>query len=180
MIFTELSVAGAFLIDLDPHADERGLFARAFCAREFAEHGLKDTFVQANFSHNIHRGTLRGLHYQRAPHAEVKLVRCARGALFDVVVDLRPDSPSYGRWAGAELSADNHCALYVPEGCAHGFETLVDDTDAFYLVSAFYASGAEAGMRWDDPQIAIDWPVYPPVLISPKDAAASLFKEYAP
>ena len=180
MIFTELAVAGAYLIDLEPRSDDRGFFARAFCAHEFAEHGLKDTFVQANLSHNPHRGTLRGMHYQRAPHAEVKLVRCTRGALFDVVVDLRPDSPTYGRWAGAELSADNHRTLYVPEGCAHGFETLVDDTEAFYLVSAFYAPGAEGGMRWDDPQIAIDWPIAPPVLISPKDAEAPLFKEYTP
>ncbi len=178
MIFDALGVAGAYLVGLEPRNDDRGFFARSFCAHEFAEHGLKGTFVQANLSHNPHRGTLRGLHYQRAPHAEVKLVRCTRGALFDVVVDLRPGSPSYGRWAGAELSADNRRALYVPEGCAHGFETLVDDTEASYLVSAFYAPGAEAGMRWDDPQLAIDWPITPPARISPKDATAPLFKEY--
>lgn len=177
MTFDELPVAGAYRIGLEPHADERGFFARTFCAREFAERGLVECFVQANLSHNPHRGTLRGLHFQRSPHAEAKLVRCTRGALFDVVVDLRPDSPTYGRWAGVELSADNRRALYVPEGCAHGFQTLSDDTEAFYLVSAFYVPDAEGGLCWDDPRLAIDWPVRPPPLISPKDAAWPTLEE---
>jgi len=179
MIFTELAVAGAFMIDLETHVDERGFFARAFCTREFAAYGLKETFVQANLSHNPLRGTLRGLHYQHPPHAEVKLVRCTQGSLFDVVVDLRPESPSFGQWAGVELSADNGRALYLPEGCAHGFQTLADNTDAFYLVSACYASGAEAGIRWDDPHVAIDWPIRPPSLISAKDSSLPAFMERA-
>lgn len=170
MNFTPLAVAGAYRVDIEPHADERGFFARAFCAREFAEQGLCSRFVQANISLNARAGTLRGLHFQRPPHAEVKLVRCTRGALFDVVVDLRRESPSYGRWAGVELSADNHRALYVPEGCAHGFQTLVEDTEAFYLVSDFYAPEAEGGLSWRDPEVGIDWPL-PPTMISPKDAA---------
>ena len=170
MNFTPLAVAGAYRVDIEPHADERGFFARAFCAREFAEQGLCGSFVQANISRNARAGTLRGLHFQRPPHAEVKLVRCTRGALFDVVVDLRRESPSYGRWAGVELSADNHRALYVPQGCAHGFQTLVEDTEAYYLVSAFYAPEAEGGLSWRDPEVGIDWPL-PPTVISPKDAA---------
>jgi len=179
MIFTELSVVGAFLIDLETHADERGFFARAFCTREFAEHGLQEAFVQTNLSRNPLRGTLRGLHYQRPPHAEVKLVRCTQGALFDVVVDLRPESPSFGQWAGVELSADNGRALYLPEGCAHGFQTLVDNTDAFYLVSACYTPDAEGGLRWNDPHIAIDWPIQPPTLISAKDSSLPTLMERA-
>jgi dTDP-4-dehydrorhamnose 3,5-epimerase len=180
MIFSELPVEGAYLIDLEPHVDGRGFFARSYCAREFAEHGLNETFVQANLSHNARRATLRGLHYQKPPHAEAKLVRCIRGALFDVVVDLRRGSRSYGRWAGVELSANNRRALYVPKGCAHGFETLVDDTEAFYLVSTFYTPDAESGLRWDDPQIAIDWPLRPPASISPKDSEWPLFEELVP
>jgi len=178
VIFDELPVVGAYLIGLEPHADERGFFARAFCAREFAEHGLVERFVQANLSHNPHQGTLRGLHFQRSPHAEAKLVRCTRGVLFDIVVDLRAGSPTYAHWAGAELSADNRRALYVPEGCAHGFQTLSDDTEAFYLVSAFYTPDVEAGLRWDDPRLAIDWPIRPPRLISPKDAAWPTLDEF--
>ncbi|APZ43469.1 dTDP-4-dehydrorhamnose 3,5-epimerase [Acidihalobacter ferrooxydans] len=170
MNFTPVAVAGAYRVDIEPHADERGFFARAFCAREFAEQGLCSSFVQANISRNARAGTLRGLHFQHPPHAEVKLVRCTRGALFDVVVDVRRESPSYGRWAGVELSADNHRALYVPQGCAHGFQTLVEDTEAFYLVSAFYAPEAEGGLSWRDPEVGIDWPL-PPTVISPKDAA---------
>lgn len=180
MKFTELSVGGAFLVDLTPFADERGFFARAFCAQEFEKAGLNGSFVQANLSYNPRRATLRGLHYQRAPHGEAKLVRCTRGALFDVVVDLRVGSPSFGQWAGSELTAENHRALYVPEGCAHGFETLVDDTEAFYLVSAFYTPTVEGGLRWDDPQVAVNWPIRPPELMSPKDSAWPLLEDYVP
>ncbi len=169
MRFTEL-LNGAYLIDIEPRGDERGFFARGWCAREFEQQGLVNRMVQANLSFNATAGTLRGLHFQREPHAEVKLVRCTRGALFDVVVDLRPDSPTYRQWAGAELSADNRRAMYVPEGFAHGLQTLCDDTEVFYQVSAFYAPQAEGGLRWDDPAIGIDWPL-PVAQISDKDSA---------
>jgi dTDP-4-dehydrorhamnose 3,5-epimerase len=158
MRFTETEVAGAFLIDLEPFVDDRGSFARTFCAREFADHGLSTSMVQSNLSRNAKAGTLRGMHFQRAPHEEAKLVRCIRGALFDVVVDIREGSPTRGRWAGAELTADNARALYVPEGCGHGFQTLEDDTEALYQVSAFYAPGHEGGFRFDDPAFGINWP----------------------
>ncbi len=179
MQFTRMPVKDCYLIDIEPHADARGFFARTFCAREFAAQGLCTGFVQANASYNERAGTLRGLHFQHPPQAEVKLVRCTRGALFDVVVDLRRDSPSYGRWAGAELSADNHRALYVPQGCAHGFQTLVDDTEAFYLVSAFYAPDCEGGLSWRDPAVGIDWPMAP-TSISPKDTNWPTLEELAP
>ena len=170
MRFTETRLSGAYLIDVAPFEDERGLFARSFCTREFAEHGLVPDYVQANLSVGHRAGTLRGLHYQRPPHAEVKVIRCVRGAFFDVIVDLRPGSTTYREWFGVELTADNHTALYVPEGFGHGFMTLADDTEANYMVSAFYTPDAEGGLRWDDPAIGIEWPMQPTV-ISDKDAA---------
>lgn len=158
MQFTESALRGAYIIDLEPRADDRGFFARTFCQQEFAEHSLAVEVAQCNLSFNPRRGTLRGLHYQRPPAAEAKLVRCTRGALYDVIVDLQPDSPTYMQHVGVELTADNRRALYVPELFAHGFQTLVDDTEAAYQVSAFYTPGQEQGLRYDDPRLAIDWP----------------------
>jgi dTDP-4-dehydrorhamnose 3,5-epimerase len=168
MIFTETPVEGAYLIDLEKRGDERGFFARAFCRNEFAAHGLETDFVQINNSLSAARGTLRGMHYQLPPAAEVKVVRCLSGALWDVVLDLRPGSPTWGRWFGAELSAENRRMMYAPKGLAHGFVTLRNDTEAFYLVSAFYAPELERGVRWNDPAFGIEWPVEP-VVISDKD-----------
>jgi dTDP-4-dehydrorhamnose 3,5-epimerase len=168
MIFTEAPLKGAFLIDLEKHGDDRGFFARAFCEREFAEHGLSNRIVQANNSLSARKGTLRGMHYQLAPKAETKVVRCIRGALHDIILDLRADSPTFGRTFAAELSAENRRMMYVPKGFAHGFITLVDDTEAFYLVDEVYAPEWERGVRWDDPRFAIPWPARPTV-ISDKD-----------
>ncbi|CAN5711176.1 dTDP-4-dehydrorhamnose 3,5-epimerase [soil metagenome] len=169
MNFTPAGLADAFLIVPERRHDARGYFARTFCAAEFAAAGLESRFVQANASGNPRAGTLRGLHYQIAPHAEVKLVRCTRGAIFDVIVDLRPASPSYRRWQGFELDAEGGRMLYVPEGFAHGYQTLRDDTEVAYQVSRAYAPGAEAGIRHDDPSLAISWPLAVSVL-SEKDA----------
>ena len=169
MIFTETKIPGAFVVDLEPRSDERGFFARAWCADEFGAHGLQTRLVQANLSFNDHAGTLRGMHYQVAPHEEAKAVRCTRGAIYDVVVDLRPESPEYKRWTAVELTADNRRLLYVPEGCAHGYQTLVDGTETMYLVSAAYAPEAERGVRWDDPAFGIEWPPAEPRRLSPKD-----------
>jgi dTDP-4-dehydrorhamnose 3,5-epimerase len=168
MIFSELPIPGAYLIDLEPKGDARGFFARAFCRNEFLERGLEGEFVQINNSLSAERGTLRGLHYQLEPAAEVKVVRCLAGALWDVILDLRPDSPSFGRSFGTELSARNRRMIYVPKGFAHGFLTLADDTEALYLVSAFYAPERERGVRWNDPRFAVAWP-FDPVVISEKD-----------
>lgn len=169
MRFTPTPLAGAYLVHLEPHVDERGLFARAFCAAEFAAQGLETSFVQANISTNKQAGTVRGLHFQHAPHAEVKLVRCVKGALFDVVVDMREGSPTYLRWFGAELSDENGLMMYVPRGFAHGYQSLSDEAAAFYMVSAAYAPEAEGGLRFDDPKLAIDWP-RPAAAVSGKDA----------
>jgi dTDP-4-dehydrorhamnose 3,5-epimerase len=170
MIFNPLPLAGAFLVELEKRGDERGFFARAFCQREFDAHGLPTQFVQINNSLTGERGTLRGMHYQLAPHAETKIVRCVRGALWDCLLDLRPESPTFGQWYGAELSADNRLMMVVPKGFAHGFLTLTDDTEAFYLVDEFYAPEHERGVRYDDPRFAIEWPQAPTVL-SEKDAS---------
>ena len=159
MTFTDCSIPGAYHVEIDPFEDERGLFARAWCRDEFAAHGLTASFVQANLAQSRRAGTLRGLHYQVAPHAEAKLVRCVRGAVYDVIVDLRPDSPAYRQWHAERLTAERRNALYAPPGCAHGYQTLVDDTELFYLVSAAYAPDAERGLRYDDPGLAIDWPL---------------------
>lgn len=165
-----MELAGAFLIALDRHEDMRGSFARVWCEKEFTEQGLVAQVVQANSSFNYKAGTLRGMHYQAAPHRETKLVRCTRGALFDVIVDLRPESPTYRHWTGVELTADNDRMLYVPVDFAHGFITLENNTEVNYLVSEAYAPGVERGLRWDDPAIGIDWP-RPVMVISEKDAA---------
>lgn len=169
MKFHDTPLDGARVIDLEKRGDERGFFARYFCEREFAAAGLETSFVQINNSLSVKKGTLRGLHYQLPPAAEVKVVRCVRGAMWDVIVDLRPDSPTFKKWFGLELTADNRLMMYVPRGFAHAILTLTDDTEALYLVSAFYAPNLERGLRWNDPAIAIEWPIKP-VEISAKDA----------
>lgn len=170
MMFIPTPLAGAFLIELDRRGDERGFFARFFCEREFAAAGLETRFVQINNSLTANRGTLRGMHYQKPPAAEVKVVRCIQGALHDVIIDLRPDSPTHGQWFGADLTADNRTMMYVPRGFAHGFVSLADSTEALYLVSAFYAPEQERGVRFDDPRFGVRWPT-PPVELSAKDRA---------
>jgi dTDP-4-dehydrorhamnose 3,5-epimerase len=172
--FRPTPVEGAQIIDLDRRGDDRGFFARLFCGQEFADAGLEPCFVQANNTLTARRATLRGLHFQLPPAAEAKVVRCIRGALFDVVADLRPDSPSYAKWFGAELSAENRSMMYVPRGCAHGFITLADDTEVLYLHSAPYAPELERGLRFDDPWLGIAWPVEPAEL-SAKDRAWPYF-----
>jgi dTDP-4-dehydrorhamnose 3,5-epimerase len=169
MIFRETPLAGAILIELEPVADERGSFARTFAADEFAAHGLETRVVQCNTSTNARAGTLRGLHYQAAPRAEAKLVRCVRGAIFDVVVDLRPGSPTYCDWYGVELSASNLRMLFVPVGLAHGFQTLVDDAEVLYQMSEEYSAEHARGVRWDDPAFGIEWPEADPRTISVRD-----------
>jgi dTDP-4-dehydrorhamnose 3,5-epimerase len=170
MIFIETELKDATIIELERREDERGFFARTWCQHEFEEHGLVARIVQANMSYNRLKGTLRGMHFQHAPYAETKLVRAVRGAIYDVIIDLRPESPTFRRWIGVELSADNRRALYVPEGFAHGFQTLSDDADVMYQVSAFYTPGAEGGLRYNDPSFDIQWPL-PVSVISDKDAA---------
>jgi dTDP-4-dehydrorhamnose 3,5-epimerase len=169
MRFEPLEIAGAFSITSDPVIDERGGFCRVFSAREFAERGLADRFVQHSISLNTSRGTVRGLHYQAAPFLEAKLVRCIRGTVFDVVVDLRPASASYRRWCAVELSAVNRTAVYVPEGCAHGFQTLVDGCELEYLITPEYVPEAARGVRWDDPMLAVAWPIRMGLIISDRD-----------
>lgn len=171
MIFHPTRLSGAYIIELDRRNDDRGFFARGWCRQEAEAKGLVGTMVQANVSYNACRGTLRGLHYQAAPHQEVKLVRCVRGAVYDVIVDLRPKSPTFCDWVGVELSQENGRMLYVPADFAHGFQTLTDDVEVDYLVSHFYTPGAERGVRFDDPTFAIDWPAVPERIISAKDAA---------
>ncbi len=174
MKFEETELPGAYVIELEPVRDERGFFARAWCAREFEAAGLTTVHAQTNFSYNGRAGTLRGLHYQLAPHQEVKLVRCIRGSIYDVIVDLREGSPGYRKWIGVELSACNRRMLYVPAGFAHGFVTLEDDTEVLYQVNEFYTPGAERGLRYDDPAIGIRWPRAVSI-ISEKDAGWPAF-----
>jgi dTDP-4-dehydrorhamnose 3,5-epimerase len=159
MIFTATPAFGAVVIEPERVEDERGFFARSFCAREFAAHGLSPRVVQCSISFNRKRGTVRGLHFQRAPHAEAKLVQCMAGALFDVIIDLRPDSLTFRRHFSVDLSARNRRLLYVPEGFAHGFQTLEDDTEVFYQMSEFFAPEAGVGVRWNDPAFGIQWPL---------------------
>jgi dTDP-4-dehydrorhamnose 3,5-epimerase len=170
MIFRETAVAGAYLVEPERHADERGFFAPTFSAEEFAAHGLDTRVAESSIAYNAASLTLRGLHYQLAPYEETKLVRCTRGSVYDVAVDLRPDSPTYLRWAGVELSAENRNSFYVPAGCAHGYLTREAETELSYLISQRYVAEAGAGVRWDDPAIAIEWPAAPEV-ISARDAS---------
>jgi dTDP-4-dehydrorhamnose 3,5-epimerase len=157
--FTETPIRGAYLIDIEPVEDERGFFARTYDADELRRRGLDARVAQCSVSFSARRGTLRGMHYQRAPHSETKLVRCTRGAIYDVVIDLRPSSPSFKQWFGAELTARSHRMLYVPEGLAHGFQTLEDDSEVAYQISEAYHPHAAAGFRWNDPAFAIRWPL---------------------
>jgi dTDP-4-dehydrorhamnose 3,5-epimerase len=161
-------VVGARVVEPQPHADERGQFMRAWCAREFSDHGIEFVPVQANMGFSRHRGTVRGMHFQDAPALEAKLVRCTRGAMFDVVLDLRIDSPSYGLWYGVELTQANGQMLYLPEMCAHGYQTLEDDTEMFYMTSAYYTPTAVRGVRFDDPSFNVVWPL-PPSTVSEQD-----------
>jgi dTDP-4-dehydrorhamnose 3,5-epimerase len=169
MKFKESSIAGAFIVDVKKIEDARGYFGRAFCRKEFESHGIDFDIQQANIGFSQSRGTLRGLHFQVFPHEEAKLVRCAAGALFDVILDLRSQSPTFEKWAGVELSSANGRMVYVPKGCAHGYLTLVDNTQIYYLVNEFYHQAAECGIRWDDPAFDIDWPYKEGLVISQKD-----------
>lgn len=169
MRFTECTVPGAWSIEPTPHIDYRGRFMRAWCIDEFAEHGIQFVPVQSNMGFSRRAGTLRGLHYQVAPHLEAKLVRCTRGTVFDVLVDLRPGSPTRGRWYGTELSAENGRMLYVPPLCAHGCQTLEDGSEIYYLASALFAPDAARGLRFDDPTVGIPWPL-PPLAMSDQDS----------
>lgn len=169
MIFSETRLPGAFVLDLEPREDSRGFFARTFCRNEFEAHGLKPDMVQCNVSYNHHSRTMRGMHYQLPPAAETKLVRCTRGAIYDVIVDLRPASPTYLQHVGVELTAENRRQLYVPELFAHGYLTLLPESEVAYQVGEFYTPGAERGIRWDDPALGIRWPDSIEV-ISDKDA----------
>ena len=159
MRFTETDVVRARLIDPTAHQDARGRFMRAWCSKEFEEHGIDFVPVQANMGYSLRKGTVRGMHFQEAPALEAKLVRCTRGAIFDVVLDLQPASPSYGKWFGAELSAENGRMLYVPEQCAHGYQTLEECTEMYYMTSALYTPSAARGVRFDDPAFSIQWPL---------------------
>jgi len=170
MKFQETKLAGAFIIELDKIEDERGFFARSFCVEEFKRHGLNSVIKQCNISFNKHIGTLRGMHFQKPPYEETKLVRCIKGKVYDVIVDLRKESNTYLEWFSIELNQENKKMLYIPEGFAHGFQTLEDNAELFYQMSAFYSDDSSSGVRWDDPALKIDWPM-PNPLISDKDAS---------
>lgn len=169
MKFTACPIAGAWLVDVERAADERGFFGRTHCVEEFAARGLTGAYRQSSVSYNQHRGTLRGMHYQASPHAETKLVRCTAGAVYDVIVDIRPDSPTYRRWYGVELSCGNRRALYIPQGVAHGFISLGAETELLYMISADYVAQSARGFRWNDASIGIEWPLQPQVM-SARDA----------
>ena len=175
MIFLETKLKGAFVIELEKREDERGFFARTWCQKEFEANGLKANLVQSNMAFNKRKGTLRGLHYQVAPFEETKLVRCTRGALYDVIIDLRLRSSTYQEWIGVELTDHNHKMLYIPGGFAHGYQTLEDNTEIFYQVSEFFSPEFERGVRWDDPTFMITWPQTASKIISNKDLSWSDF-----
>lgn len=170
MKFIPTDFAGAYVIEPERMEDDRGFFARTFCRDEFAAHGLRPAFVQCNVSFNVRKGTLRGMHFQEKPHEEAKLVRCTRGAIYDVIVDIRRDSPTFKRWAAFELSAENRRMLYIPEGFAHGFQTLEENCEVFYQMSEMYRPESARGIRWNDPTLAIRWRLASPI-VSARDAA---------
>jgi dTDP-4-dehydrorhamnose 3,5-epimerase len=159
MIFNKTRLEGAYIVEMEKHEDERGFFSRSWCKNEFEDHGLNSRLVQANIGFSLKRGTLRGLHYQMPPYEEVKVVRCTMGAIYDVIVDLRPDSQTYKQWLSVELNCDNRKMLYVPEGFAQGYITLIDNTEMYYHTSQFYAPKSARGIRYDDPSFSIDWPI---------------------
>ncbi len=169
MVFSDTGIAGAYVVETERYTDERGFFARVWCADELAALGLTASLAQSSVSFNRHAGTLRGMHFQQSPHAEAKLVRCIRGALFDVALDLRTESPTYLQWHGVTLDAEHGNGFFIPEGCAHGFQTLVDGTEAIYFISHPYASAASSGVRWDDPAFGIEWPSAPERIMSERD-----------
>lgn len=177
MIFTETRLKGAFIIEPQRVEDERGFFARSFCKKEFEEHGLNPCIVQCNISYNKNKATLRGMHYQVAPHAEDKVVSCPRGSIYDVIIDLRPDSVTYCEWLAVELSSENYTMLYIPKGYAHGFQTLEYNTAILYQMSEFYHPDSARGVRWDDPAFGIEWPITPPV-ISHRDRSYEFIKNH--
>lgn len=175
MKLTETPIAGAWLLDIEPITDERGFFARSHCVDTLAAYSLEGRMLQQSISFNHRRGTLRGMHYQRSPHEEIKLVRVTRGSIYDVILDLRRESPSYLCWHAVELSADNHRSLYIPKGVAHGFQTLEDRSEVVYQMAQAYVPGYSCGVRWNDPAFSIDWPLADPIL-SERDACHPLFK----
>lgn len=179
MIFSPLALSGAYRVELEPRGDSRGFFARMFCAAEFADHGLATHWVQCNTSFTAAEGTVRGLHYQRPPMAETKLLRCLKGAIFDVIVDLRANSPTYGHWHGERLDDQNRSMICVPEGFAHGFQTLTPNVEMLYFHSAPYSADHEGGLRWNDRSLAIDWPM-PVTEISARDAAFPTLEDHKP
>ena len=170
MRFTETPIPGAWIIDIEPHADERGFFARTVCREEFSHYGLNGNMVQQSISWNPRKGTLRGMHFQEPPHDEEKLVRVTRGAVYDAIVDLRRESPAFGRWFGLELDAEDHRQLYIPRGVAHGFQTIADDTEVMYEITTPYQADAARGIRWDDPTLKIAWPLEASRIISDRDS----------
>lgn len=168
MKFSETKLPGVFLISIEPHEDERGFFARAFCKKEFGDMGLCTDFVQCDLSFNRNRGTLRGMHFQKHPYEEVKVVSCMKGAIYDVVLDIRKDSATYGEWVAAELTEENHQMFYIPKGLAHGFQALTDDSLVYYQMGQFYTPSSGSGVRYDDPRFEIRWPVEQKI-VSEKD-----------
>jgi len=176
MIFTPLEVEEAWLIDIEPREDERGFFARIWCRHELGAQGLDTGIAQESISQNRRRGTLRGFHFQRAPHDESKIVHCTRGAIYDVILDLRPHSPTFLQWRAVELTAENHRAIYIPRGCAHAFQTLGDDAEVAYRISTFYAPQAAGGFRYDDPAFGVAWPL-PVSVISQRDLSWPAFQD---
>ena len=169
MLFTETKLTGAYIIDIQKLEDNRGFFARSWCQKEFEVHDLTSRLVQANVSLTERRGMIRGMHYQVAPYEEAKLIRCTKGAIYDVIIDLRPNSTTYMQWIGVELTADNYRMLFAPEGCAHGFQTMRDNTEVFYHASQFYQPSAERGVRWNDTIFGIEWPEVEYCILSTKD-----------
>ena len=169
MFFSQTELQGMWVVDPEPHRDERGLFARTFCAEEFKAHGLSASYCQSSTSYNTARGTLRGMHYQKSPSREVKFVRCTQGAIYDVTLDLRVDSPTFGRWIGVELSAESRRSVVIPHGCAHGFITLTDAAEVLYMMTEPQAPHLASGVRWNDPTFSISWPLAP-IVISERDA----------